>query len=89
MATRVEVSRCVPNRTFPYAPKKYEMIVERRQERRTTFAYNLSEGVVSYDFDLCGGEFLAKFVIGSSEVGLLVLDNRGRVLVRRPGHDGM
>jgi hypothetical protein len=46
-----------------------------------TFAYNPAQCVVSYDFDLCGGEFLAEFIVGSSKVSLVILDNGGGVLV--------
>lgn len=46
-----------------------------------TFAYNPAECVVSYDFDLCGGEFLAEFIVGSCKVSLVVLDNGSGVLV--------
>ena len=46
-----------------------------------TFAYYPAKCVVSYDFDLCGGEFLAEFVVGSGKVSLVILDNRCGVLV--------
>jgi len=54
-----------------------------------TFAYDPAKGVVSYYFDLCGGEFLTELVIGGSKVSLMVLDHGGGVLVRSLGHDGM
>ena len=46
-----------------------------------TFAYDPPKCVVSYDFDPCGGEFLAEFIVGSSKVSFVILDNRGGVLV--------
>jgi len=40
-----------------------------------TFTNNPAKCVVSYDFDLCGGEFLAEFIVSSGKVSLLILDN--------------
>jgi hypothetical protein len=48
---------------------------EKDEQGRVTFTYDLAEGVVPYYFNLCGREFLAEFVVGGSEVSLIVLDN--------------
>lgn len=63
--------------------------MQKKEERRVTFSYDLSEGVISYYFDLCGSEFLSKFIVSSGKVSLMVLDDRRGVLVRGLGHDGI
>jgi len=63
--------------------------LRKKEYRRYTFAYDFAKSVVSDYFDLCGGEFLAEFVVGSSELSLIVLDTGGGVLMRSLGHDGV
>lgn len=49
MATRVEVKRCVPSLTFPYAPGWNEQVVMKVEGVQSTFTNGLSECVVAND----------------------------------------
>jgi hypothetical protein len=74
---------------MPLGKMKRERDSRKKESRRYTFAYNFAKGVVSNYFDLCGGKFLAEFVVGSSELSFMILDTGGGVFMRSLGHDGV
>ena len=56
---------------------------EKGQDRRITLAYDLSQRVVPYDSNLGGRQLLPQFIIGISQLRLMVLAERASLLMAR------
>jgi hypothetical protein len=60
---------------------RVRMMEKSKRTKLATFSNDSAKGVVAYDLDLVGGEFLPELVVGIGELSLMVLGGGRGVFV--------